>query len=166
MKIDKKYERTLYARPLYLSSSWRHGVVEVGGSVGCMMTVGIVFPSRVLSEGGVEGVLTEETPPLSRISSEGGGGGGDGSGVSTENPPPPSRVSSEGGEGGLTKEATPPSRVSSEGGVWWWCVDRRNTPSVSRFERGREWRGWMQQHDEERDVSLRRVGSVEVSKLN
>ncbi len=35
MKINKKYERTVYACPLYLSSSWRHGVVEVGGGVGC-----------------------------------------------------------------------------------------------------------------------------------
>ena len=23
----------------------------------------------------------------------------------------------------------------------WWCVDRGNTPSISRFERGRGWRG-------------------------
>jgi len=29
--------------PLYLSSSWRRGVVEVGGGVGCVVTVGIVF---------------------------------------------------------------------------------------------------------------------------
>ncbi len=89
-------------------------------------------------------MLTKETTPPSRVSNEGGVGGG----VSTEETPPPSRVSSEGG-------------VNFEG-----CVDKRNTPSVSHFERGREWRGWMQQHDEERDVSLRRVGSVEVSKLN
>ena len=43
MKIDKNSERTFYARPLYLSSSWRRGVVEVGGGVGCVVTVGIVF---------------------------------------------------------------------------------------------------------------------------
>jgi hypothetical protein len=53
-------------------------------------------PSRVSSEGGVGGgVSTEETPPPSCVSSE--GGGGDGGGVSTEKPPPPSGVSSEGG---------------------------------------------------------------------
>ncbi len=33
-------------------------------------------------------------------------------------------------------------------------------PSVSHFEQGRGQRGWMQRHDEERCLSLRRVGSV------
>ncbi len=65
---------------------------------------------------------------------------------------------------------------------WMGCVDKRNTPSVLRFEQGRGVltenpsvlqfeqgrgrKGWMQQHNEERDVSLHHVGSVVVSKLN
>jgi hypothetical protein len=40
-------------------------------------------------------VSTEKLPPLSRVSSE--GGGGDGGGVSTEKSPPLSHISSEGG---------------------------------------------------------------------
>jgi len=63
-------------------------------------------PSRVLSEGGVEGVLTRETPP-------------------------PSRVLSEGGVGGDVSAEETPLRLAfraREGWRWWWCVDRKTTP--------------------------------------
>ncbi len=118
-------------------------------------------------------VLTERTPP-SRNSSEGGVGGG----VSTEETP--LRLAFRAREGCVDRES--PSVSQFKRGRGWWCVDKRNPPSVSRFERGRGVltenpsvsqfkrgrgrRGWMQQHDEERCLSLRRVGSVVVSKLN
>ena len=85
-------------------------------------------------------------------------------GVSTKETPPPSRISSEGGvEGVSMKEISPPSRVSSEGGVEWsGYVDRVPLRLPSRAREG--WR--MHRHDEEGCLFLRRVGSVEVSKLN
>ena len=79
-------------------------------------------PSRVEGGRGSCGVPTEETPPPSRVSSEGGGGRWEG--VPTEETPPQSRVLSEGG--GVVNERVcrqkkhPP--VSSEGGG---VVDKR-----------------------------------------
>ena len=69
----------------------------------------------------VVGLTEQKCSPPSRVSSEGGVGGG----VSTEETPPPSRVSSKGGSGGA---------------------------------------GCSNTTKRERDPSLRRVGSVEVSK--
>ncbi len=70
---------------------------------------------KVVDEREEGGVSTEETPPPSHVSSEGGDGG-----VLVEGTPPPPYVSSEGGWLVGGKE-TPPSRISSKGGdgCWW-----------------------------------------------
>ena len=109
------------------------------------------------SEGEVGGgASTKETPPPSRVSSEGGWRGcvdreplrlairaREGLVVAwwrvDRRNPPPSRVSSEGGVDGVCRQKKPPLRLAfrAREGLAWWHVDRRNTPSVSRFERGR-----------------------------
>ena len=64
----------------------------------------------------------------------------------------------------VTSENTPPSRVSSEGGARegagkWWGVE---TPSDSRFERGRVW--WWS--GSEQDAETRATRLVVVEKEN
>ena len=60
-------------------------------------------------------------------------------------------------------EKPPPSHVSSEGGVE--GVDRGNTPSVSRFERGRAWGVCRQRTLPSRNLSKGGLVVI-VSKLN
>ena len=49
-----------------------HGVVEVGGGVGCVMTMGIVFPSCV---GAREGCVDRENLSVSQFEQGRGSGG-------------------------------------------------------------------------------------------
>jgi len=114
--------------------------------------------------------VDREIPPPSCISSEGGGGGGGGVSTEKPPPPSrvsseggvvmvvmvcrqrnyPLHLAFRAREGVMMvmvvvcRQRNHPLRLAfraREGWWWWWwCVNRENTPSVSRFERGRGWR--------------------------